>query len=44
MKKDYLARIADGGHPDAPRRQPLADEDVERATARARAERICNRV
>lgn len=44
MKKDYLAQIADGGHPDASERQALADADVERSTARAQAERICNTV
>ncbi|MGW0811768.1 hypothetical protein ACWD00_00685 [Streptomyces viridiviolaceus] len=44
VKKDYLAQIADGGHPDASQRQALADADVERSTARAEAERICNSV
>ncbi|MEV5545936.1 hypothetical protein AB0L35_07305 [Streptomyces sp. NPDC052309] len=44
MKSEYLAQIADGGHPDASQRQALADADVARATARAEAERICNAV
>ncbi|MFC9758974.1 hypothetical protein [Streptomyces sp. NPDC056921] len=43
MKKEYLAQIADSGHPDASQRRALADEDVEQAKARAGAERICNR-
>ncbi|MFF5273754.1 hypothetical protein [Streptomyces sp. NPDC000133] len=44
MKREYLALIADGGHPDASQRQALADADVQRSATAAEAERICDSV
>lgn len=41
MKKAYLDRIAQGGHPDASERQALADAQAERDTTASQAQRLC---
>ncbi|MER6984113.1 hypothetical protein [Streptomyces carpinensis] len=44
LKKELQDLVADGGHPDASQRQALADADVARSVAAARAERVCDSV
>jgi hypothetical protein len=44
LKKELQDLVTAGGHPDASQRQALADADVARSTAVARAERVCDSV